>query len=57
MQIIDKSGTHQEAWCGSRNCFRELPLIFFAYVGFDAVLLKPGESINLKSVPFCLYHY
>ena len=51
-QIIDPDGTSHFGWSGVMTA---ASIVFFAYIGFDAVSTQAGEAINpKKDVPFAI---
>ena len=51
-RIIDKDGTGHFGWSG---VITAASIVFFAYIGFDAVSTQSGEAINpKKDVPFAI---
>ena len=51
-QIIDPDGTSHYGWSG---VITAASIVFFAYIGFDAVSTQAGEAINpKKDVPFAI---
>lgn len=51
-QIVDADGTSHFGWSGVMTA---ASIVFFAYIGFDAVSTQAGEAINpKKDVPFAI---
>lgn len=51
-RIIDEDGTGHYGWSG---VITAASIVFFAYIGFDAVSTQSGEAINpKKDVPFAI---
>ncbi len=51
-QIIDPDGTSHYGWSG---VITAASIVFFAYIGFDAVSTQAGEAINpKKDIPFAI---
>ncbi len=51
-QIIDPDGTSHYGWSG---VITAASIVFFAYIGFDAVSTQAGEAVNpKKDVPFAI---
>jgi basic amino acid/polyamine antiporter, APA family len=50
--VVDKKGVEHFGWAGVRTA---ATIVFFAYIGFDAVSTQAGEAINpRKDVPFAI---
>ena len=51
-QVIDKEGVSHFGWSG---VITAATIVFFAYIGFDAVSTQSGEAINpKKDIPFAI---
>jgi APA family basic amino acid/polyamine antiporter len=51
-EIINEKGDHQFGWNG---VITAATIVFFAYIGFDAVSTQAGEAVNpKKDVPFAI---